>query len=338
MDHGPFVSQSEKGGDILKRIIFIVAVMTFVFVGVMVSAEDLGAEVDRAIVGTYTVNDGIYVNRIGEPEGKPITLGYMDHKPVWSKTGGKIVFFRVKKYSQSIALWEDAICVINTDGTGYKEVTDGRHHDYNPTWMRDGSNRIIFNRYKNGRSRVYITTPDANHGEEQLISDPKKSEYAHSALKDGRILITSNRSITKGIVFLLTPNPGQLGKYELVNFDYKLKGLPDRASFSPGENKITYELNRLYRGFSYNNHPLVVADFDPVTITCSNPVVFTKAREEVCDIYPRFVKDGHAIIYQSNRSGRWQLYQYDLNDASTRCVSTNASADYRYFCGEDSPY
>lgn len=322
----------------MKKTFISIFLALFIICTISAFAESGDQEIGNKIIGTYTVNDQIVVNEVGRPEGKPITSGFLDHKPVWSKTGGKIVFFRVKKYSSSIAEWQDAICVINTDGTGFRELTDGTFHDYNPTWMRDGTNRIIFNRYSNGRTKVYITSPDNNPGEEQLISDPQRSEYAYTSLKDGRIFVTSDRSPSMGIIFLLTPIPGQTGKYEPVKFVRCPLGLSERASISPNEKRITYELNRDYRGFSYNNHPLIIADFNLETLTVSRPIVISKPKWYECDIYPRWTKDESAVIYHSNRSGKWQLYKYDLADGTTVKVSTDSTVDYKYFCGEESPY
>lgn len=297
------------------------------------------------IIGAYTVNERIFVNTVGEPEGKPITSGFQDYKPAWSKTGSMLVFFRIKENNADVSQWKNAICVIHTDGTGFRELTDGQYHDFNPTWTRDGKNRIIFDRYNTttGLWGVYVTAPDAKPGDEQLISDSSVMEYAHSCLLDGRILILSTRGgpdsfKSDSYMFLLTWEPGKPSKYETIKFNYKLGGLPDRVSFSPNERKIVYELNETYSGFSFNGHPLVVADFDPATATCSNPRVITKAILSVCDIYPRWTKDETAIIYHSNRGGKYQLYKYDLAEQTTAKVSTDITANYAYFCGEDTPY
>ena len=53
--------------------------------------------------------------------------------------------------------------------------------------------------------------------------------------------------------------------------------------------------------------------------------------------YPRWIDGESAVIYHSGESGKNQLYVYRLEDRSTRRVSTNASADYRYPHGEAAP-
>ena len=46
---------------------------------------------------SYYMNGEIHVKSLGEPDGKPLTAGYMDFKPSWSKTGDMLVCFRRTK-------------------------------------------------------------------------------------------------------------------------------------------------------------------------------------------------------------------------------------------------
>jgi Tol biopolymer transport system component len=43
------------------------------------------------------------------------------------------------------------------------------------------------------------------------------------------------------------------------------------------------------------------------------------------------------VVYHSYETGKGQLYVYRLEDGSTRRVSTNPNADYRYPHGEAAP-
>ena len=53
--------------------------------------------------------------------------------------------------------------------------------------------------------------------------------------------------------------------------------------------------------------------------------------------YPRWIAGEAAVVYHSYETGKGQLYVYRLEDGSTRRVSTNAGADYRYPHGEAAP-
>jgi Tol biopolymer transport system component len=306
-----------------------------------VSAEDTIPVLDQTgLWGTYSRNGEIYINEVGTPEEKPVTSGHSDMKPSWSVTGDRIVFFRVTKFSGRVSDWTTAICIINTDGTGFQQLTSGQFADFNPSWTRDGSNRIFFSRFdpRKNRSYVYLLDPANGPGSERMVSDPKKSEGATTSLKDGRILVSSNRAVLKGVYYFLTPGDGPgKGLYEPVNFNYRLMGFMDRCSFSPGETKVTYEYKTGWKSFDYLGKTIMLADFDVETLTVSDPRPISPSRSFNLTLYPRFVKDESAVIYHCNVSGKAQLYLYRLSDGKTFLVSDDPQSDYEFFCGEDSP-
>ena len=140
-----------------------------------------------------SVNLGVSIT---EPDGKvtKLTENKIDFKPSWSKEGDMITFFRSDRYFGPFHVWKAAICVINADGSAFRQLTEGKYADFNPTWTRDGSKKVIFSRYARKGPRhceVFITSPDAKPGDEQLISEPgfPYFEWAMSALADGRIFV-----------------------------------------------------------------------------------------------------------------------------------------------------
>ena len=79
----------------------------------------------RASRISYFCNGEIHVNQVGQPEGKPLTTGHMDFKPSWSKTGNMLVCFRRTKDDLVTVNWKSAIFIINADGTGFHQLSDG---------------------------------------------------------------------------------------------------------------------------------------------------------------------------------------------------------------------
>ena len=116
-----------------------------------VALQSNAAETHRA---SYYKNGEIHVNELGTPEGKPLTSGHWDFKPSWSKTDDMLVFFRRLKNDPDVGKWKTAICIINVDGSGFHQLTDGTHTDFNQTWTRDGENTPIWNR-KNPKTGGY---------------------------------------------------------------------------------------------------------------------------------------------------------------------------------------
>jgi hypothetical protein len=124
----------------------------------------------------------------------------------------------------------------------------------------------------------------------------------------------------------MTPNPGGEPSFERIDCELAKKGLLDRVSVSPSEKKVCFEYQT---GFRYKDtgRTLYIADFDAKKRTITNAKPF--ANEEGANrwfAYPRWTRDETAIVYHASPS----LYLYILKDGSTRKVSTNDSADYRY--------
>ena len=291
--------------------------------------------------GAYSVNGELQVNTFGDPEGEPITRGHKDMKPSWSKTGGKIVFFRLTRPAPRVSDWKTAICVVNADGTGFRKLTDGTQTDFNPTWTRDGTNLIVFNRRdpKTGRYAVMLTRSDASPGDEYAVSGPQYSTYAYSCLKDGRMFVSSWAHPAKGRYFLMRPSREGSASYEPINFTSPLEGTIDRVSISPSETRICYEFQKGFGPYRYPGRTLYVAGFDVATRTVSDPVAITDTEPAptITVLYPRWTKDESAVVYHCNRTGRSQLYMYRLRDAATIRVSTNPDAGYAFPCGEETP-
>jgi hypothetical protein len=278
--------------------------------------------------GAYFVNGEIHVNTYGTPEGKPLTSGHQDFKPSWSKTDNMLVFFRRLKDDPVVTNWKTAICIINVNGTGFHQLTDGTHTDFNQTWTRDGSNTPIWNRKNPVTGSFYVmkSKVGAKPGEEVALTDKRYHTWAYTCLTDGRILVQCTHPKLGWGYFFMTPNPDGNPSFERIECELAKKGLLDRLSVSPSETKVCFEYQT---GFTYKDtgRTLYIADFDAKKRTITNAKQF--ANEERANrwfAYPRWTKDEAAIVYHANPS----LYLYTLKDGSTVKVSTNNGADYRY--------
>jgi hypothetical protein len=288
---------------------------------------------------SYFFNGEIHVTELGKPEGKPLTKGHMDFKPSWSKTGNQLVFFRRTKDDPVVDNWLSAISIINVDGTGFQQLTNGTHTDFNPTWTRDGLNTPIWNRKNPRRGSFYVMQSKVGQrpGQEVALTDESHHTWAHSCLMDGRILVTSIHPTLGRGYFLMTHREAGKPLYERIACDLAMKGLLDRISVSPSENKVCFESQM---GFTYTfpGRTLYIADFDAQqrTITNLKPIA-NEARKPYWFAYPRWIDGEAAVVYQSSETGKNQLYVYRLEDGSTKRVSANETADYRYPHGEAAP-
>lgn len=288
---------------------------------------------------SYFCNGRIHVKQIGEPEGPPLTTGHMDFKPSWSKTGDMLVCFRRTKSDLVTVNWKSSIFVINVDGTGFHLLSDGTRTDFNPTWTRDGFNTPIWNRKndKAGRFIVMQGRVNGKPGEEVALTDPRFHNWAHSCLADGRILVNAAHPTLGWGVFLMTAGGGGKARYEPIQWELGAKGRMHRASISPSEKKICFEYLAGTK-FTEPGHTLYIADFNAREHTITNlEAIANQDGKPIWFAYPRWIDGESAVVYHSGETGKNQLYVYRLEDGSTRRISTNRRADYRYPHGEAAP-
>jgi hypothetical protein len=271
-----------------------------------------------------------------------LTTGFDDYKPTWSQSGGRLAFFRTLQYGSEFANWKTKLCTIRVDGTGFRELSLGRWADFNPTWTRDGTNEIIFNRYAvrgSTSNDTYLISPDGVVGDEVLVSNPANGyEWGFSGLRDGRIFIDRvswASTPPQARSFLLTPRPGGVGVYEEIA--RPTSQLWHKLSVSPSERRVAYMLDNDANMSTYNDVVLYYADFDKTALTVSNPVAITDYDpNHICE-YPRWSADESLVLYDSNRTGTYQMYAYRLADRMTARLSSDATTNSQFGSFEDVP-
>ena len=246
-----------------------------------------------------------------------------DFKPSWSLDGSRLTFFRAERYGSDFKDWRSKICVINADGSGFRELTTTAYPNFNPTWTRDTTNRILFNRFSptgDSRNQVYMTSPDASPGDEQLVSDPDylDFEWANSGLRDGRILVDCLGADGVFKTFLLTP--GKPGKYEAI--ERPTSHYWHKLSLSPSETRVAYMLDNNNNIPVYNDDVICYAAFDVQALKIYDQVPITQKKDtNSIQEYPAWNWDESLVIYDSNEAGTYQVYGYRLADGATITLS-----------------
>ena len=284
---------------------------------------------------SYYKDGEIHINVLGTPEEEPLTTGHWDFKPSWSKTGDRLVFFRRLVNDKEVSNWKTAICIINIDGTGFHQITDGTHTDFNQTWTRDGNNTPIWNRRnpETGGYQVMAGKIGGKPGEEIALTHKSYHTWGFTCLTDGRILVGSTPPKRKRGYYLMTPNPGEEPKFERIECELDKGGVLARVSLSPDETKVCFEHQRGLK-HSVAGRTLCLADFDAEKLMMTNFKAFANEDgEPVWFAYPRWTRDQSTIVYHA--AGK--LFLYTPADDSTVKVPTDDRADYRYPHGEATP-
>lgn len=284
---------------------------------------------------SYYKNGEIHITVLDQPETQPITSGHWDFKPSWSVTGDHLVFFRRLKDDPDVNNWITAMCIINTDGTGFHQLSNGTFTDFNPTWTRDGTNTPVWNRKVAGKLSYYIMAGKigGKPGEEVPLTDPGYHAWVHSSVRDGRLFVSATPPPLGRGYYLMTSHSGGNPSFERVTCELADRGILDRISVSPSETKICFEYQTGFK-YEFPGRTLYLADFDAKQRTITNLQAFAnKEGKREWFAYPRWIKDESAIVYHA--AGK--LFLYTLADHTTRQVSTDGKADYRYPHGEAAP-
>jgi hypothetical protein len=283
---------------------------------------------------SYSKNLRIHVGQLGVSDGKPLTKGD-DFKPVWSKTGNKILFFNRVVNHREVGKWKTAVCIINVDGSGLQQLTSGKFTDFNHTWTRDGKNTPIWNRKKpkGGGYTVMASRIGGKPGEEYAVSDPNHHAWAYTTLKDGRIFVGASLHGQGPGYYLMTPNSKGKPTYERVNCALAKTGTFDRVSLSPDEKKICFEYTKGFKR-KVPGRTLYLGNFNARKLTITKTKAFANQEgKPVWFAYPRWTQDQSAIMYHAGG----KLFLYELADGSTTKVSTDDKANYIYPHGEATP-
>ena len=292
------------------------------------------------------VGFGITVSSSDGSEVQWLTDGELDdYKPAYSPDVSKIAFFRLLDLGRGeVVLWSPKFMVMRPDGSGVRELTDSGGLDHIPYWTRDGSGDIIFNRTYGAGQSIYRTSPDAQPGDEQLLSDPSYIEEGYSSLRDGRVII---RRDFPPKVFLLTPGDSGSPRYEEVSYPFE-GALLHRITLSPSETKIAYmkiapenlDPEDYLHVYIYNPSVIAHADFDAENLRIGNEVEITQYDESTRDWYPAWSADEKLIVWTHGVScsvlgtepcePSGVVMAYSLETGVTTQISSRDDLEYRY--------
>ena len=343
-------------------ILGVALLVTAQYPAVLVMAENIGQARAVEYVSSHrwasTVIDQDGHDRITVHNGDKLiylTQDRRDQKPVWSGTGGMLAFFRWQTYEKQGGGFNmfNAICVAKVDGSGVRELTDYTHANMNPTWTRDGSNQILFNRIRPKKLgiSIYMTHPDGPKNSEKLVTHPDrdgllKYEWVESGLKDGRLFIWRVNWFRALLNFI---KPGDIvddiQTWQLLDpathatqevsrpHQYPVHKL----SVSPSETRICYMKAVNGNPLKYKGSVIAYAELDLENLVVKNEVLISPDDRSYTDMYPRWSPDEKHIMYSSSRSGTIQQYLYSLETKETHLVSVLSPFGDMYPNFEDMP-
>jgi Tol biopolymer transport system component len=247
----------------------------------------------------YLMNiDGTYQRNITHFEGE-------DMHPKWSSDGKKILFSSIRGYWNLVDIYE-----INTDGTGLKRITRSVEIDTYAEWSPDMS-QIITRRIIAGEpnSEIFLLRPDGS-GPVNLTNDPAFDGWPSWHPEGEKIVFASEDE--NGDASLYQMNISDGSKELILN----APGSWAKPIWSRDGSKLIF--TRSLAGI-VDIYVMYTSDKG----TFENPVKIT----DVQDIYPQVSADGKTVLFQSNRSGNWQIFIMNSEGGEIQRLTFNEAND-----------
>src|SRR5919204_2525179 len=157
---------------------------------------------------------GIFVLDLGTGTRRRVTTnpyeGYLDKEPEYSPDGAQIVFVRDRQLREAGGIRdEEALFVVNIEGTGLRRLTAWNTAVATPSWSPDGST-IVFRNGIVGTStrlpRIFRINADGTHIR-PLTDGIDEGSFWPSWSPDGTRIIFTRFTTTDGILRLFTMAP-----------------------------------------------------------------------------------------------------------------------------------
>ena len=238
----------------------------------------------------FNKDGNIWIMDIDGSRKMQITHSGLDHFPSWSPDGKKILFHSNRGDN-------DEIYVINSDGSGLRQITDTVTPDSNiyPTWSSDGE-RIVFTGRRSGLNYA-------------LIIDTEGTIYYSFTVPLKNINFTT-----------LSPDGNYLYLTETFGDLYRVNLLTNDVETYPGVkySSISISPDGKTLACSYNSSQIYLVPTDNLT---SFYPMFSQ-------MHPCWTPDGETIVYLSADGNIWstrkdgteQKQLTFTNDCSSPCV------------------
>jgi len=251
-------------------------------------------------------NTGIYkISALGGPERKVLATAWRDAgidgafwapgRLDWSPDGNTIVFSDRTPGDRPAALFLLSLATMQTRRLTSAQFEEG---DINPRFSPDGQT-VAFVRDTTGGESVYVVP--SSGGRERLVSSEPGSKVGLDWTSDGRNLVFGG---------------GSLWKVPIVG------GPPERLPLGQDGYQPSIRGNRIAHTQATWNDSIWRRRLGPTNGSEGAQRFITSTR---IDAGPQFSPDGSKIVYQSNRSGVFQIWLCNSDGTSARQL-TNLNA------------
>jgi TolB protein len=278
---------------------------------------------------------------LAAPPPAPVENGA---QPVVSPSGDRIAFFSNRGGT-------DDLYVIGTDGTGEKQLTHSPENETSLQWSADGK-RIVYAVQNDAASRLYAIHPDGTHvrelghfpgrtptvspdgkhvvfmagtwtatrlmvssmngGDARQINDGTTIAWNNHWSPDGKRIAFTGRNVPGGELAVYVMNAGGMGRRQVTNIAPE-EGGAQWPVWSPDGRTLAVQVNSRVQKGSAHIWVVDVASGDAHKLAAHEGAYL--------DETPSWFPDGKRIAFQSNRTGRMEVWVMNVDGSGQRQVT-----------------
>ena len=276
------------------------------------SSGDQGVPLDGrggGLITFYSERDGnaeIYImNADGSAQTNLTKNPSSDIAPDISPDGSRIVFVSNRDGNYEIY-------TMLTDGSNVSRLTSNRTEEAYPYYSADGS-RVIYESKVDGNWDVFIMNADGSN-QTRITSTPADEEWAHLS-PDSRRIVYATGGFPNYDIYIM--NADGTNPTPLVT-QPDIQALP---KWSHDGKIIAYNFGVLSSG-------TFTGDVHVVNPDGSNDRSVTNSEGKHVNENPYWSPDDSRIVFQSNRSGSFQIYVMDNNGGNQVRLTNHQGNDY----------
>ena len=220
-----------------------------------------------------------------------------DLAPVFSPDGEWIAF-------QNRIDGNTEICLIKSDGSGLRNLTNNAARDLNPSFSPDGK-QIVFSSNRDGNFglfQLYLMSSDG--GNQRQIHYNNGMSLTPAWSPDG-----------KRIIFTNDKEDGRTGNFEIFRIDLETAASEKRMTFRRRSDSMPVfspdGRHIVFVSTTDGNSEIYVMNSDGIF-----PLRITRNSAE--DTSAQWSPDGKRIMFTSNRAGKFAIYEIEFSDDEIR--------------------
>lgn len=264
------------------------------------------------IIAFYSERDGnsaeIYImNADGSAETRLTHNKCQDLTPDLSPDGSHLVF--ISNRDGRVDIYQ-----MNTNGSGVIRLTNTVAEDAYPFYSYDGS-KIVYSSKQGGNWEIYLMDADGSN-QTRITNTPENEEWPHLS-HDLSKIVYGTGAFPNFDIYLMNSDGSNPTPF------VTLPGGQALPKWSPDGNTIAHNYGFFEGDFSNWSGDIYLINSDGTSHR-----KITGTSQKCINESPYWSKDGNKLVFQSNRTGNFQIYTMDADGSNQVRLTNHQGNDY----------